>query len=125
MRDRMLKGWQFSSGDTDHNQKDFGSGYPSDPKCKAWMETAHDPVFGYGEFIRFSWAPTKQRLLDQGVPVTFRADLDDEDEFQQQKGMSAFLTKPGQSQQQQQHKKKRKRLGYFESQKLQVVTTLN
>jgi len=87
-------------------------GYPSDPKCKLWMNKLHDPVFGYNDFLRFSWATTKQRLKENGVPVIFRADLDDDDELEQQKGMQHFL------------QKKRKRLGYFEKRNIRVKNSL-
>jgi ribonuclease H2 subunit A len=115
MRDRMADGWKFSEpGLKEVLSTNYGSGYPSDPKCKAWMEELHDPVFGYSDVLRFSWAPTKKKLLEKGVPVTFKADLDDADEvLEQQKGMTAFLGK------------KRKRLGYFEKRNLEVVTKVN
>ena len=89
-------------------------GYPSDPKCKTWMDNLHGgKVFGYNDFLRFSWAPTKHRLEEHGVPVVFRADLDDDDdEIEQQKGMQNFL------------QKKRKRLGYFEKRNIRVNNSL-
>jgi ribonuclease H2 subunit A len=111
IRDRMLEGWKFS--ESGEFSRDFGSGYPSDPKCKAWMENLHDKVYGYNDFVRFSWRPVKQRMEDQGVAVTFEADVDP-DETMQKAGMSAFLT----------GSKKRKRLAYFEQRKLQVVNKL-
>ncbi len=111
MRDRMLKNWKYSES-CDNSTHDFGSGYPSDPKCKRWMEDLADPVFGYPDILRFSWAPSKQQLENSGVPVQFLADLDDEDEYEQQAGMSNFL------------QKKRKRLGYFEKRKIGVKKSL-
>ena len=87
-------------------------GYPSDPRCKSWMEQLTDPVFGYPDIMRFSWAPSKQQLSESAVPVEFFADLDDEGEFDQKKGMSQFLTK------------KRKRLAYFEKRNIQVKKSL-
>ncbi|KAG9051541.1 hypothetical protein FS837_004051 [Tulasnella sp. UAMH 9824] len=41
---------------------EFGSGYPSDPKTKAWVESTLDPTFGYPSFSRFSWATIKVQL---------------------------------------------------------------
>lgn len=76
------------------------------------MEDLPDKVFGYPDILRFSWAPSKQQLEKSGVPVVFRADLDDEEEFEQKKGMSQFLHK------------KRKRLGYFEKRKIGVKKCL-
>ena len=110
MRDRMLENWKYSEAcNTSH---DFGSGYPSDPKCKKWMEENADPVFGYPDILRFSWAPSKQQMEKSGVPVVFRADLDDEEEFEQKQGLSQFL------------QKKRKRLGYFEKRKIGIKKCL-
>jgi ribonuclease H2 subunit A len=134
MRDRLLENWKFtddgpvgsSAGSSSFSSmdgtavhplsRDFGSGYPSDPKCKAWMEELHDPVFGYNDFVRFSWAPTKARLEEKGVPVLFRADLDDDedDDLQSKKGMANFLSGT----------KKRKRMGYFDTRNIEVVTNL-
>jgi ribonuclease H2 subunit A len=114
MRDRMLTHWVSNVPDV---SRLTGSGYPSDPKCKAWMEDLQDPLFGYCDLIRFSWAPTKTRLADKGRGVTFQADVDDEDEddLQLQQGMTSFLGGGG---------KKRKRVGYFEKRKLRVVESV-
>jgi hypothetical protein len=69
-----------------------------------------DPIFGYSDILRFSWAPTKNKLLEKGVPMTFKADLNDANEIViQQKGMTALLGK------------KHKRLRYFEKRHLKVV----
>lgn len=41
----------------------------SDPKTKAWLLRYLDPVFGYPQFVRFSWS-TAQTLMDsRGVTV--------------------------------------------------------
>lgn len=41
----------------------------SDPKTKAWLLKYLDPVFGFPQFVRFSWS-TAQTLLDsKGVTV--------------------------------------------------------
>ena len=76
------------------------------------MATLQDPVFGYADIMRFSWAPSKQQLNENGVPVVFRADLDDDEDFDQKKGMTHFL------------QKKRKRLGYFEKRNITVKKIL-
>lgn len=75
-RDHAVQGWTFTEnlGEVD---TDYGSGYPSDPKTKAWMLKYLEPVFGYPQFVRFSWS-TAQTLLDsKAVPVHW--DDDDED----------------------------------------------
>ena len=108
----MAEGWKFTESSLELNT-DYGSGYPSDPKCKAWMEDLHDPLFGYSDVLRFSWAPTRQKLEEKATKVEFKADLDEDDDMLlQQKGMTAFLGK------------KRKRSAYFQKRKLQVVSAL-
>ena len=130
VRDRMLKTWTFSEPAFENLSTKFGSGYPSDPVCKAWMrDNLSDSIFGFPDVVRFSWAPTKKQLAARGKAVTFAAD-DQEDDGEedvenhkillgnkrQQQAMSAFLstgtTKP------------KKRLPYFERRRLQVVTKL-
>ena len=164
VRDRLLQNWNYEDtatttarmtttrtedddGTSTQQQQEgaggvsrtFGSGYPSDPKCKAWMDDLHDPVFGYNDFVRFSWAPTKKRLdpttekaaNDEGgrtqpeaVHVAFRADLEYAAENQgmtldqleqQQQGMQKFLT---------QQTNKRPRYEYFEKRNIQVTESL-
>ncbi|KAM4603626.1 ribonuclease H2 subunit A isoform 1-T2 [Polymixia lowei] len=75
-RDHAVKGWNFSEdlGDVD---MDYGSGYPNDPKTKAWLLKYLDPVFGYPQFVRFSWS-TAQTLMDNKA-VTVHWDDDDDD----------------------------------------------
>ena len=129
IRDDLLEGWKFSEATRGKQQshhhseqqecysREYGSGYPSDPICKNWMEQLHDPVFGYCDFMRFSWGPAKNKVQELGVPVTFKADLDEDEEndFSSKKGMSAFLKNGG---------SKRKRPVYFERRNLQVATKL-
>ncbi|CAF92580.1 unnamed protein product, partial [Tetraodon nigroviridis] len=61
-RDHAVKHWRFAEelGEAD---TDYGSGYPNDPKTKAWLLRYLDPVFGYPQFVRFSWS-TAQTLMD-------------------------------------------------------------
>ncbi|XP_061685364.1 ribonuclease H2 subunit A isoform X1 [Syngnathoides biaculeatus] len=75
-RDHVVKNWNFSEdlGDVD---TEYGSGYPNDPKTKAWLLKYLDPVFGYPQFVRFSWS-TAQTLID-GKAVTVHWDDDEED----------------------------------------------
>jgi ribonuclease H2 subunit A len=116
----MLENWQFSEPALASTSTKFGSGYPSDPVCKQWMEdNLHCKTFAYPDVIRFSWAPTKKKL-DNGnkaAKVVFAADIeDDEDEDmtinrkRQQDHMSAFLGK------------KQKRLPYFQRKGLNAVS---
>eukprot|EP00559_Dactyliosolen_fragilissimus_P009848 CAMPEP_0184856196 /NCGR_PEP_ID=MMETSP0580-20130426/1354_1 /TAXON_ID=1118495 /ORGANISM="Dactyliosolen fragilissimus" /LENGTH=358 /DNA_ID=CAMNT_0027351049 /DNA_START=34 /DNA_END=1107 /DNA_ORIENTATION=- len=95
-RDAIIKSWKWSEpnynieGDTE-----FGSGYPSDPKCKEWLDkNLVDPVFCFPDLVRFSWAPAKKAILEKGVKVTFEADEVDEsekDEDGKQSNLSSFI----------------------------------
>ncbi|XP_022614400.1 ribonuclease H2 subunit A [Seriola dumerili] len=75
-RDRVVKGWNFAE-DLGEVDADYGSGYPNDPKTKAWLLKYLDPVFGYPQFVRFSWS-TAQTLMDSKA-VTVHWDDDEED----------------------------------------------
>ncbi|XP_064180056.1 ribonuclease H2 subunit A [Anguilla rostrata] len=67
-RDHAVTSWGFVEdlGDVD---TDYGSGYPNDPKTKSWLLKHLDPVFGYPQFVRFSWSTAKTILDDKAVPV--------------------------------------------------------
>ncbi|KAG9393821.1 Ribonuclease HII [Carpediemonas membranifera] len=54
-----------------------GSGYPGDPKTKAFLRTYHDRVFGFPPCIRFSWK-TAERVHGEMHGVVF--DFGDEDD---------------------------------------------
>ena len=88
------------------NGKEWNSGYPSDPKCKEWIKSnLKDPVFGFPDVVRFSWAPAKLALEEGAATVKWEAD-DDEDEDENQPSMANFLVPT-------ENKKKRTRLGGF------------
>ncbi|KAB5523596.1 hypothetical protein PHYPO_G00154440 [Pangasianodon hypophthalmus] len=75
-RDHAVKGWKFTE-DLGEVDTDYGSGYPNDPKTKSWLLKYLDPVFGYPQFVRFSWS-TAQTLLDsKAVPVHWDDDEED------------------------------------------------
>lgn len=42
---------------------------PPDPKTKAWLLKELDPVFGYPQFVRFSWSTTQTLLDSRAVTV--------------------------------------------------------
>ncbi|XP_042559925.1 ribonuclease H2 subunit A [Clupea harengus] len=75
-RDHAVKGWKFLE-DLGKVDTEYGSGYPGDPKTKSWLLNYLDPVFGYPQFVRFSWS-TAQTLLDSNaVPVHWDDDEED------------------------------------------------
>uniref|UniRef100_A0AC11BM88 Ribonuclease H2 subunit A n=1 Tax=Ovis aries TaxID=9940 RepID=A0AC11BM88_SHEEP len=61
-RDQAVKNWKFVEKLQDLDT-DYGSGYPNDPKTKAWLRKHVDPVFGFPQFVRFSWR-TAQSILE-------------------------------------------------------------
>ncbi|XP_044514369.1 ribonuclease H2 subunit A isoform X2 [Gracilinanus agilis] len=71
-RDQVVKRWKFLE-DLGDMKMDYGSGYPNDPKTKEWLSQCLDPVFGFPQFVRFSWS-TAQLILDgRAVPVRWWA----------------------------------------------------
>ncbi|KAK1735702.1 ribonuclease H2 subunit A [Skeletonema marinoi] len=68
-RDAIVQNWKWSEMPNFIPQSghEFGSGYPSDPKCVQWMKSNCnvDRPFGFPDFVRFSWGPTK-KLLGEG-----------------------------------------------------------
>ncbi|XP_049644389.1 ribonuclease H2 subunit A [Suncus etruscus] len=62
-RDRAVKSWRFVE-ELEELDSEYGSGYPNDPKTKAWLRKHVDPVFGFPQFVRFSWS-TAQSLLEK------------------------------------------------------------
>ncbi|KAG1821690.1 ribonuclease H-like domain-containing protein [Suillus subaureus] len=69
-RDACVDGWTFEElVEEDDNaventrkenwNREFGSGYPSDPKTQAWVKASLDPTFGFPSIVRFSWTTVK------------------------------------------------------------------
>ncbi|KAI1109485.1 ribonuclease H2 subunit A [Nemania sp. NC0429] len=57
----------------------WGSGYPADARCVAWLRQNMHPVFGWGPECRFSWGTAKDMLEAKGgVKVEWPADDDDD-----------------------------------------------
>lgn len=51
----------------DGEQSSWGSGYPSDGRCVAWLRRNMHPVFGWGPECRFSWGTAKEMLEPTGT----------------------------------------------------------
>ena len=124
-RDRIVENWIYSetsSSVTNQNHNnEFGSGYPSDPKCKKWMEeNLKDSVFGYPDVVRFSWGPAKLALKEKAALVTWGDDDYDEndDETQYQPSMKSFFGDTANK------AKKRKRFDYMQKMGLSVVSSI-
>jgi len=69
MRDLSIKEWVYPecTGENSYRQidKDFGSGYPGDPKCVEWLKRHRHQVFGYPAIVRFSWS-TVREIIEKG-----------------------------------------------------------
>uniref|UniRef100_A0A8D0VFU4 Ribonuclease n=1 Tax=Sus scrofa TaxID=9823 RepID=A0A8D0VFU4_PIG len=68
-RDQAVRNWQFVEKLQDLDT-DYGSGYPNDPKTKAWLRKHVDPVFGFPQFVRFSWRTAQSILEKEAEDVT-------------------------------------------------------
>ncbi len=52
--------------------REFGSGYPGDPKTIKWLDDHFDPFFGYPQSaVRFSWSTVTKRLEEAGLDYSF------------------------------------------------------
>lgn len=89
-RDAMTANWKWTESNNyqPRDSKNFGSGYPSDPSCKKWLDNNCnlDPPFGFPDIVRFSWGPAKNALKGEGSAnksepiVRWEADEEEEDE---------------------------------------------
>lgn len=55
----------------------WGSGYPSDARCVAWMKANMHPLFGWGPECRFSWGTARDMLEAKGAAVAVEWPPDD------------------------------------------------
>jgi len=119
-RDSIVESWVWTEPDYEPiGGRDYGSGYPSDPKCKDWMkENFVNPVFCFPDIVRFSWGPAKLAMKEQGVKVEWQAEEEDEENANQMK-MNSFLQAATGSDNR--SNKKRKRFDFFDKLKLNTV----
>ncbi|KAM0741521.1 hypothetical protein ACQRIT_004378 [Beauveria bassiana] len=66
--------------DDDDTAMAWGSGYPSDGRCTAWMRSNLHPVFGWGPECRFSWSTAKDMLEAEGNGVKVEWPVEDDGE---------------------------------------------
>lgn len=68
-RDQALREWRFPEGNRFQEAAlKYGSGYPSDPYTKKFLQEHCDVVFGYPQLIRFSWS-TAEKAMEAGAAV--------------------------------------------------------
>jgi len=111
-RDRCIKGWKFQEGEF---PEEYGSGYPADPKTKQWLQDILDPVFGYPQFVRFSWSTCSNILEKSALSVEWEDD--DEETMKGASAITSFYAKQGET-------KKAKSCRYFTERKLVPVLDL-
>jgi ribonuclease H2 subunit A len=75
-RDRVVSRWKFIENIP--AIEEYGSGYPSDPKTKQFLNQTVDNVFGYRQFVRFSWSTADVLLRDKASAVHWEDDDDDD-----------------------------------------------
>lgn len=78
-RDQAVKNWQFVEKLQDLDI-DYGSGYPNDPKTKAWLRKHVEPIFGFPQFVRFSWRTAQSILEKEAEVVTWEDSPTEEDQ---------------------------------------------
>ena len=71
-RDSEITNWNFI--EKLDIEREFGSGYPSDPNTVKWLQSNCDPIFGYPRLIRFSWSTTDNMLEKLAVPIDWPTD---------------------------------------------------
>ncbi|ODV59077.1 ribonuclease H2 catalytic subunit RNH201, partial [Ascoidea rubescens DSM 1968] len=70
---------KLEEDDDNNNNKegiiDWGSGYPSDPRTSKWLKRSINKIFGWNQFVRFSWQTTKDCLnKNNGINVIWEDD---------------------------------------------------
>jgi len=93
-RDRCISQWKFNELEgTDKLEMPYGSGYPNDPDTKTWLPSVCDPVFGFPQFVRFSWSTASLITDKHSAPVKWEDDGDDENSKGMAKMSSYFSVK--------------------------------
>merc|ERR1712072_1449950 len=77
-RDEQVAAWEFPEVGMETMDRNWGSGYPGDPKCKEWLQGKFDPVFGLPNFARFSWSTVAELAKGAGVKVDWKDDDEDD-----------------------------------------------
>ncbi|KAI0202962.1 ribonuclease H2 subunit A [Astrocystis sublimbata] len=73
----LYEAWEQQQGEGEGHLS-WGSGYPSDARCVAWLKQNMHPVFGWGPECRFSWGTAKDMLEAKGgMKVEWPADEDE------------------------------------------------
>ncbi|KAL5022714.1 hypothetical protein ScPMuIL_001869 [Solemya velum] len=114
-RDHAVKGWKFEDGISGEDLA-YGSGYPSDPATKKFMASNMDPVFGFPQFVRFSWS-TASHILEKEAEIMEWEDDEDEEDTGGSASLLTFFNKKGEDSRLQRHR-------YFKERNLSSVAVL-
>ena len=82
--DVLVEKWEHVEPGVDNENR--GSGYPGDQKSIDWMRRYFDPVFGFPQFVRFSWGTAKKMIETNGVGLEFESDDEEEETVLQDNG---------------------------------------
>ncbi|KAF2454393.1 ribonuclease H-like domain-containing protein [Lineolata rhizophorae] len=69
----------------------WGSGYPSDARCSAWLRRNMDPLFGWGAECRFSWSTARDMLEEGSAGSAVGVDWPEDDEDDDERRMTDFF----------------------------------
>lgn len=58
-------------------QPAWGSGYPSDPNTRKYLQSSMDPIFGFPDHVRHSWSTVSKLYQAQVPPCRFFSELSD------------------------------------------------
>ncbi|XP_060620925.2 ribonuclease H2 subunit A [Anolis sagrei] len=114
-RDRVVKNWKFVEA-LENVDSDYGSGYPNDPKTKEWLTQILDPVFGFPQFVRFSWSTAQVILENKAVAVRWD-DTEDDPSQKNAKSLLSYFARKDTPTQRPAHR-------FFYERKLETVTSL-
>jgi len=98
-RDTIIANWKWTEAPNyeARHANEFGSGYPSDPKCKVWLDSNCnvDVPFGFPDFVRFSWGPAKNALKQHGektgLNIRWEADEEEDESGGRQSCLDSFM----------------------------------
>lgn len=66
------------------NSENLGSGYPSDPNTVKWLQNNFNEVFGYQDYIRFSWKTIGNIFKEKKCDAEWE-NYNEEEEIEKQK----------------------------------------
>lgn len=69
----------YRNADQTEEEIAWGSGYPSDARTSTWLKRSIDPVFGWGNECRFSWATAKELLEGKNGELKVEWPVDDDE----------------------------------------------